>query len=113
MSKHSAQGHHSVAGLQFAASGSLKVFGYQAMAKHFHRWGYPDWIRITLGGAELGAAALLFWKPGRRIAAQIMIAVMGGAIATLLSNNELPEALVSMAVIGLLFVLERLTATLR
>jgi hypothetical protein len=34
---------------------------------------------------------------------------MGGAIATLLSHNELPEALGPMAVVGLLFVLERLT----
>ena len=79
------------------------------MTEHFHRWGYPDWIRITLGGVELGAAALLFWKPGRQLAAQIMIAVMGGAIATLSSHNELPEALVPIAVIGLLFLLEPLT----
>jgi hypothetical protein len=44
----------------FAASGSLKVFGYRAMTELFRRWGYPDWIRITIGGVELVAAALLF-----------------------------------------------------
>ncbi len=93
----------------FAASGALKVFGYQAMAELFRRWGYPDWIRITVGGVELVGAALLLWSPGRRLGAQIMVAVMGGAIATLLSHNQLPQALGPMAVIGLLFLLERLT----
>jgi hypothetical protein len=92
----------------FAASGALKVFGYQAMTELFRRWGYADWIRITVGGVELGAATLLLWKPGRRLGAQIMVAVMGGAIATLLSHNELLQALGPMAVIGLLFLLERL-----
>jgi hypothetical protein len=92
----------------FAASGALKVFGYQAMTELLRRWGYADWIRITVGGVELGAAMLLLWKPGRRLGAQIMVAVMGGAIATLLSHNELPQALGPMAVIGLLFLLERL-----
>ncbi len=93
----------------FAASGSLKVFGYQAMSELFRRWGYPDWVRITLGCVELAAAALLFWKPGRRLGAQIMIAVMGGAIATLVSHDELPGALGPMAVIGLLLLLDRLS----
>lgn len=93
----------------FVASGSLKVFGYQAVAKLFQRWGYPDWTRIPLGGVEITAAALLLWNPGKRLGAQIMIAVMGGAIATLISHDELLEALGPLAVIGLLFLLDRLT----
>jgi DoxX-like family len=60
------------------------------MTELFRRWGYPDWIRITLGCIELAAATLLLWKPGRWLGTQIMIAVMGGAIATLVSHDELP-----------------------
>jgi DoxX-like family len=93
----------------FAVSGALKVFGYQAMSELFRRWGYADWMRITVGGVELGAATLLLWKPGRRLGAQIMVAVIGRAIATLLSHNELPQALGPMTVVGLLFLRERLT----
>lgn len=93
----------------FVASGALKVFGYRVMAELFRRWGYPDWIRILLGGVELLAAALLLWIPTRRFGNQVMVAVMGGAIATLLSHNELPEALGPLGVIGLLFLLDRLS----
>ncbi len=86
----------------FVAAGLPKLGDPTFMAAQFEGWGYPNWLRQSVGGLEfLGAIFLLiprtaFW------AACVLGAVMAGSIATHIAAGQFGMALVPLAMLGLL-----------
>ena len=69
-------------------SGWLKVTGNLSWVRDFHRWGYPDWLRLAVGVAELSSFALLLVPRVAGYGAAIFAVVMLGAIVTHATHNE-------------------------
>ena len=72
-------------------SGLMKmpsVPGVQFWMRDFHRWGYPDWLRLAVGVAELVSFALLLVPRVAGYGAAIFAIVMIGAIYTHATHNE-------------------------
>src|SRR5262249_39675918 len=55
----------------------------------FAKWGFPGWVRPTVGVVEMLCAAALLVPAVQRWAAAALGAVMAGAIATHLWHREL------------------------
>src|SRR5690349_12678725 len=69
-------------------SGWLKVTGNIFWVRDFHRWGYPDWFRILVGGVELASMVLLLIPRSAGYGAGFFALVMLGAIFTHATHNE-------------------------
>jgi uncharacterized membrane protein YphA (DoxX/SURF4 family) len=72
-------------------SGLMKmpgVPGEQFWIRDFARWGYPWWLRLTVGSAELISFALLLVPRLAGYGAGIFAAVMLGAIFTHVTHHE-------------------------
>ena len=72
-------------------SGLMKmpnVPGVQFWTRDFQRWGYPGWLRLTIGVAELVSFALLLVPRLAGYGAGIFAIVMLGAIFTHATHNE-------------------------
>lgn len=89
-------------GAVFVASGLSKLLGAQVHVEHFAHWGYPDWFRIAVGVAETIGGGLLFAPSLAVYGACGLAVVMGGAIYTHLANQEGPQALAPLVLMGLL-----------
>lgn len=69
-------------------SGLQKVTGNVFWVRDFHRWGYPDWFRLTVGVAELASLVLLMLPRLASIGAGLFAFVMLGAIYTHATHHE-------------------------
>lgn len=69
-------------------SGLQKVTGNIFWIRDFHRWGYPDWFRLTVGVAELVSLVLLVIPRLASIGAGLFALVMLGAIYTHATHHE-------------------------
>jgi|SRR5262245_53709139 len=47
--------------LTFARAGIDKLSSHGGFARMFAHWGYPAWLRVGIGVAEIAAAALVLW----------------------------------------------------
>jgi putative oxidoreductase len=72
----------------FMSSGLHKIMPSPSVVESFQCWGYPDWFRVTLGIAEIGASALLLIPSRASYAASFLATLMLGAIATHLRWQE-------------------------
>jgi uncharacterized membrane protein YphA (DoxX/SURF4 family) len=69
----------------------------------FVAWGYPAWFAFIVGGIEMLAAVLLLVPPVAPYAACTLVAIMLGALYTVLTRvNDLgwPAALMQLAVMS-------------
>jgi hypothetical protein len=66
----------------FVPQGWAKFSDSSGWARAFRIWGYPDWFRVTIGVAELGAVLLLLWPRTAAIGAAVIICVMLGGMGT-------------------------------
>ena len=66
----------------FVVTGAPKLLGAEGWVHHFARWGYPDWLRLVIGGLEVGAAALLCIPRLATVGAGVVVVVMAGASYT-------------------------------
>ena len=64
------------------------VPGVEFWIRDFGRWGYPDWFRMVVGGAELLAFLLLLVPRFAAYGALIFAVVMLGAIFTHATHGE-------------------------
>ena len=72
-------------------SGLMKmpnVPGVQFWMRDFQRWGYPDWLRLVIGVAELISFALLLLPRVAGYGAALFSVVMLGAIFTHATHHE-------------------------
>ena len=53
----------------------------------FVGWGYPAWFAFVIGAAEMGGAALLLVPRVTSYAAALLIVIMLGALATVLTHE--------------------------
>lgn len=56
----------------------------------FTRWGYPDWFSPLVGAAEIAGAIGLLFRKVAFFSAIWLIAVMTGALVTLLTHRGDP-----------------------
>jgi putative oxidoreductase len=76
----------------FLMAGGAKLLADAQMVENFQAWGYPDWFRALVGGAEVGAAVLLLFPRTAAPAAAILCLIMVGAVDTHLRWQEYIEA---------------------
>lgn len=72
----------------FALQGIIKLKGSPGWIAHFRAWGYPDHFYLVVGIVELLAAILLLIPRLANLGALILLAVMIGAVATLVIHHE-------------------------
>jgi uncharacterized membrane protein YphA (DoxX/SURF4 family) len=85
----------------FAFSGSMKFIHPEA-AKQFATFGYPDRFRIVIGVVEAGGALALLLPRTAYYGAAALAVVMAGAVFTHLWAGEVTQAVVPLALFGLL-----------
>ena len=89
-------------------SGLMKMPGMSGEVfwiRDFQRWGYPDWLRIVVGVAELISAALLLIPRLAGYGAIIFGIVMLGAIFTHATHNESSRLPFNLLLLGLCLVI--------
>jgi uncharacterized membrane protein YphA (DoxX/SURF4 family) len=70
-------------------SGLTKLPGDSYWIRDFHRWNYPDWLRIAVAIVELAACPLLLIPRVASVGAAFFVAVMLGAIYTHATHGEM------------------------
>ena len=92
----------------FLNAGIRKFFEDGGWTWMFNRLGFPVWFRITIGAIEVAAAALLLFPRTAVYGAATVIAVMIGAIGTLViqgrPQNSI-QAIVALAVAGVVLAM--------
>ena len=94
-------------------SGLMKmpgIPGVQFWISDFARWGYPQWFRVIVGGAELISFALLLLPRLAAYGASLFGTVMMGALFTHITHSEqsrLPFILLLIALSGIILVVRR------
>ena len=90
----------------FLLSGGTKLAGMEPHIEHFAGWGYPDWFRLFVGAWEVLFGALFQVPRFAAIAAGALSLGMVGAIVTVVTRGNPPEALfpaVLLIVIGIVW----------
>ena len=71
--------------LMFLAGGGK--LGSEVWTGMFEQWGYPGWLRILVGLAQVGGGLLLFVPRLAAYGAALLVIVMAGALTTELVNE--------------------------
>ncbi|GAC1683497.1 MAG: hypothetical protein NVS9B3_01430 [Gemmatimonadaceae bacterium] len=96
----------------FLVAGVPKLLGVQAWVSLFHMMGYPGWLRIIVGTAEVvGAAALLLAGSYRVWAAIALMFVVAGATEAHVVRGEYLDALVPATMLVMLAIVGWLRRT--
>lgn len=100
--------------LLFLVSGSGKLLNSEATGglrfdEQFEAWGYPSWVRVPVGLAEVVGALLLLVPLARPYAAAGLTGVMAGAVATHLRIGETAAAPIPLVLAALTAALAWLT----
>lgn len=80
--------------LLFLLNGGMKLAG--VMVEQFEMWGYSGGFQYLIGVAETAAGVGFLVSKGRFLASVAMIPVMLGAIYTLVTNGQMPQAVVPL-----------------
>lgn len=72
----------------FVIGGIVNGIAPKKVRDDYSRWGYPTWFHYLTGASELITAMLLIFPATRVIGAILGVAVMLGALATVLRHHE-------------------------
>ena len=81
-----------VLALLFLFAGGMKLAGMTA--GEFAMWGYPAWFQYLIGVAEVLAGVGFLRRRTRFLAAVVVVAIMAGAISTVVRAGTAAEAAV-------------------
>lgn len=89
-------GTQALLGLVGLAVGGAKVTSRDEQVAEFHRFGYPQWLRVGIGIVEVGAGAGLLaglvWRPGVALAGGLLFGcVLAGAAVTQVRSGDPPS----------------------
>ncbi|WP_269510417.1 DoxX family protein [Burkholderia sp. IMCC1007] len=76
----------------FFVGGAVNGVAPKKVQDEYARWGYPGWFHYVTAASELLAALLLIVPATRVLGAILGIAVMTGAVATVLRHREYAHA---------------------
>lgn len=93
----------------FLVGAAVNAIGPSQIRADYARWGYPGWFRLLTAALELATAVLLFPPALRAIGITLGVAVMAGALLTLLRHKEPRHAIAPTVVIILLLALYALS----
>ncbi|MEC9396088.1 MAG: DoxX family protein [Myxococcota bacterium] len=86
----------------FIAAGIPKLGGVEIAMHRFEQWGYPEWFRQLIGGAEFMGAILLLIPRTAFYAALALGAIMLGSIFTHMVHAQYAMALIPLVCFGAL-----------
>lgn len=92
----------------FLGAGVTK-FTAPAWEARFAAWGYPSWMRIAVGTAEILCAVLLWVPRARRLAALLLVVVMIGAALTHFVQGEAARIVGNATLVGMLIAVYALS----
>lgn len=76
----------------FIIGGVVNGIAPKKVQDEYARWGYPGWFNYVTAASELLTAVLLFFPTTRVLGAVLGVAVMAGAVATVLRHREYAHA---------------------
>ena len=88
--------------LLFVAAGVPKLLGLGEAAAGFEQMGFAPWFRLLVGAIELGGGLALLLPAVRFVAALALIAIMVGAVWTMIRMGQAP---IPPVVVGALLAL--------
>lgn len=83
-------------------------FGSQTWQEMFVEFGYPGWGAFVIGALEIGGALALLFARTRARSAMLLMAIMAGALFTVLTNESqlgVVQPVIHLAALG--FILWR------
>jgi uncharacterized membrane protein YphA (DoxX/SURF4 family) len=86
----------------FISAAVPKIGGYGFFSQRFSAWGYPDWLEIGVGIAEVVSSVFLIIPATAFYAAAVLATIMAGAIYTHLALGSAVFALFPLVMIGAL-----------
>ena len=89
-------------------SGLMKMPGMpgeEFWIRDFRRWGYPGWLHVAVGVAELSSMVLLLIPRLAAYGAAVFAIVMLGAILTHVTHNEFSRLPFNFILLGLSLIL--------
>jgi uncharacterized membrane protein YphA (DoxX/SURF4 family) len=93
-----------VLALIYLRTGVPKLTGSQAWVRMFEGWGYPDWLRLGVGGVEVAGAVLLLIPRTAVYGAAVLGVVMLGALYTHAAEGAWTQCGVPLVLLGLLSI---------
>ena len=91
--RHTALAASIILAVVFIVSGIPKIVGLEMPVMEFAVWGYPDWLRVTVGFMEVVGGGLLLFRRATPVAAVLLGAVIAGAAWTHWSHEQGMEVL--------------------
>jgi len=72
----------------FLIAGIINLSGPAMVRAEFAKFGYPDWLRMTVAATEVLGSILLLMKGTQWLGASILLAVTLGVLLSLLRSRE-------------------------
>ncbi|NPT43080.1 DoxX family membrane protein [Paraburkholderia sp. 1N] len=72
----------------FLAAAVVNLIGPQTIRAEFAKWGYPDWLRMTVATAEFVGSILLFIPRTQWLGASILLVVTLGILVSFTRSKE-------------------------
>src|SRR5262245_35346609 len=72
----------------FLAAGGTKLIGNGGWTRRFEMWGYPHWMLILVGIAEVGCGLALLVPKAAPYGAYMLTGIMAGAFYTHVVSGE-------------------------
>ena len=86
----------------FTMMGVPKVLGHGGWGTRFAAWGFPSWLVVVVGVAELGGAIMLLVPRLATLGGFLLALIILGAIATHLVHGETARVLVPLVLFAVL-----------
>ncbi|MFM0740225.1 DoxX family protein [Paraburkholderia xenovorans] len=77
-----------IVGCAFLAAAIVNLIGPQMIRAEFKRWGYPDWLRVSVAIVEFAGAVLLFAPRTQLFGASILLLIMVGILVSFIRSRE-------------------------
>jgi len=72
----------------FLSAAIVNLAGPQVIRAEFAKWGYPDWLRVTVSAVELGGAILLCITRTQWLGALMLLVVTLGILVSFTRSKE-------------------------
>lgn len=72
----------------FLAAAVVNLKGPQAIRAEFIKWGYPDWLRMTVATVEFVGSILLFIPRTQWLGASILLVITLGILVSFTRSKE-------------------------
>lgn len=72
----------------FLSAAIVNLAGPQAIRAEFAKWGYPDWLRVTVSAVELAGSVLLLMTRTQWLGALLLLVITLGILVSFARSKE-------------------------